>query len=102
MLERMDTCCRDAGLFEHLLDLWRPLLHEPVNVGHRLRVVHRRRWLRAMQIGDVLDPLIDLLRALLAAVDLADLDRLGRGLLRYCAQLQLEDRGVALLCSRFV
>ena len=98
----MDTCCWNAGLFEHLLDLRRPLLHEPVDVGHRLGVVDRRRRLRAMQIGDVLDPLVDLLRALLAAVYLADLNRLGRGLLRYCAQLQLEDGGVALLCSRLV
>ena len=48
--------------------LWRPLLHELVNVWHGPGIVHRRRRLGAVEIGDVLDPLLNHLGLLLSSL----------------------------------
>mmetsp|Transcript_12849 Transcript_12849/g.32026 ORF Transcript_12849/g.32026 Transcript_12849/m.32026 type:complete len:419 (+) Transcript_12849:233-1489(+) len=87
---------RQLDRLEELLELRGPDLHEGLDVGHRLRVVHRRRRLVPVQVVDRGDPARDRLGVLLGGVDARHRHDVRAARLAHRAQLQLQHVGVGL------
>jgi len=65
-----------TNLFQQFFKLWGPHLHQRVNGGHRLCVMHGGRWFLSVYFLDIADPAGYLLRVFVSVLDVSDCHRL--------------------------
>mmetsp|Transcript_26249 Transcript_26249/g.67872 ORF Transcript_26249/g.67872 Transcript_26249/m.67872 type:complete len:345 (-) Transcript_26249:224-1258(-) len=92
----VQVAARQAHLVEHVLHLGRPLLHKRLDLGHVLRVGHSGRRLVGVQLGHLLDPVVDACGVLGRVLNGPDLHKLGAARLGDVANLLVEHCRVAL------
>ena len=90
----------DVGRLQQVLQVRGPLLHQVVDVGHRLVVVNAGGGLAAVQVGDVSDPFLH--GGNILTLNFLDPPGLAAGLLTHNSHVKLQHVRVGLLSAGLV